>query len=62
MQYNSLLNNKAAFKNNEIDAEEISNNKYSKDVLEYCYLLYGRCADELEEDTIKEVENWLKDY
>lgn len=59
-QTDILLNNQSIYENIKTNNSQTSKCRYSKEVLDYCNILYGRCANELDEQAIKEAQNFFE--
>lgn len=53
---NTSLNEQSASENDKASNRQ----KYSKEVCDYCSLLYGRCIEELDEQAIEEARGFLE--
>ena len=56
VQTDTSLNKQSASENDKASNRQ----KYSKEVCDYCSLLYGRCIEELDEQAIEEARGFLE--
>lgn len=56
VQTDISLGKQSASENDEADKKQ----EYSKEIRDYCSLLYGRCIEELDEQAIKEVQGFFE--